>query len=396
MKVPAASDLKARIGALAAAAPLRDRLTELPGVYVVGGAVRDLLLGDQPVDLDVVVEGDPAEVIALLGGEVQRYDRFGTATVRADGHTYDIARARQERYLAPGALPEVEPAPLEADLRRRDFTVNAAAIELASGELRAVPQTLDDLEARVLRVLHDRSFIDDPTRLLRLARYAARLGFEVEPRTRELVADAVAGGALRTVSGPRIGAELRLAAREPDPISVFDRLAELGVDTGFSAIEPDLARRAFELLPPDGDRPATALALGARGVDAGTLSELLDTLAFEAPERARIVAAATRAPALAVELEHATTPSQIADAVAGAGPEEVAVAGALGPVEAASTWLETLRHVSLEIDGSDLLAAGVPEGPAIGRGLRAALAAKLDGRVDGREAELAEALRAAR
>jgi tRNA nucleotidyltransferase (CCA-adding enzyme) len=396
MQVPAASDLKARIGALAAAAPLRERLADSPGVYLVGGAVRDLLLGDQPVDLDVVVEGDPAEVIALLGGEVQTYDRFGTATVRADGHTYDIARARRERYAAPGALPEVEPAPLEADLRRRDFTVNAAAIELASGELRAVPEALPDLEARVLRVLHSRSFIDDPTRLLRLARYAARLRFEVEPGTRELVVDAVAGGALRTVSGPRIGAELRLAAREPDPVAVFDRLVELGVDAGFGAIEPDLARRAFELLPPDGDRPALALALAVLGADAATLSELLDTLAFEAPERARVVAAATRAPALAAELERAGTPSAIADAVAGAGPEEVAVAGALGPAQAAGEWLATLRHVSLEIGGSDLLAAGVPEGPAIGRGLNAALAAKLDGRVDGRDSELAEALRAAR
>jgi tRNA nucleotidyltransferase (CCA-adding enzyme) len=396
MKVPAASDLKARISALAAAAPLRDRLADSRGVYLVGGAVRDLLLGDQPVDLDVVVEGDPAEVIALLGGEVQTYDRFGTATVKADGHTYDIAQARRERYVAPGALPEVEPAPLDVDLRRRDFTVNAVAIALASGELRALPESLPDLEARVLRVLHDRSFIDDPTRLLRLARYAARLGFDVEPRSRELVAEAVAGDALRTVSGPRIGAELRLAARERDPVAVFDRLVDLGVDAGFGAIESDLARRAFELLPPDGDRPATALALAVRGADAATLSELLDTLAFEAPERARIVAAATRAPALAAELDRAGTPSEIADVVAGAGPEEVAVAGALGPAQAAGNWLETLRHVRLEIDGSDLLASGVPEGPAIGRGLKAALAAKLDGRVDGREGELAEALKAAR
>src|SRR5581483_3247487 len=150
------------------------------------------------------------------------------------------------------------------DLRRRDFTVNAAAIELASGELRALPETLADLEARVLRVLHDCSFIDDPTRLLRLARYSGRLGFEIEPRTRELAAAAVARAALRTVSGPRIGAELRLAAREREPVAVFSRLADLGVDLGFGAIEPELARRAFELLPPDGDREATALALAAR------------------------------------------------------------------------------------------------------------------------------------
>lgn len=396
MKVPAASDLKARIQALEAAAPLLEQLAAAPGVYLVGGAVRDLLLGDAPVDLDIVVERDPAEVVALLDGEVQTYDRFGTATVRVGGHTYDIARARRERYPAPGALPDVEPASLDEDLRRRDFTVNAAAIEFASGELRAVPESLEDLEARVLRVLHDRSFIDDPTRLLRLARYSARLGFGVEQRTRELVANAAAGLALGTVSGPRIGAELRLAAREPDPVAVFDRLTELDVDTGFGAIEPALGHRAFDLLPPDGDRAATALALAARTTEPGELAELLDTLAFEAPERIRIVAAATRASALAAELELATSPAQIATAVAGAGPEVVAVAGALGPARAARDWLQTLRHVRLEIDGSDLLAAGVPEGPAVGRGLRAALAAKLDGRVAGHDAELAEALNGAR
>jgi tRNA nucleotidyltransferase (CCA-adding enzyme) len=396
VKVPAASELLARIGDLPAAAPLGERLAAAGGVYLVGGAVRDLLLGGASGDLDLVVEGDPAEVIALIGGDVQTYDRFGTATVTAGGYTYDIARARRERYPAPGALPEVEPAPLAEDLRRRDFTVNAAAIELASGELRSLPETLADLDARVLRVLHDRSFIDDPTRLLRLARYSGRLGFEIEPRTRALAADAIARGALRTVSGPRIGAELRLAARERDPVAVFGRLAELGVDLGFDGIEPELGRRAFELLPPDGDRAATALALAARTTDAATLTERLDALAFEAPERARIVSAATGAPSLAEELDRTTRPAEVAEAVGEAGPETVAVAGALGPEQIARDWIRTLRHVGLEIDGSDLLSAGVPEGPAIGRGLRAALAAKLDGRVDGRDAELAEALRGAR
>ncbi len=177
---------------------------------------------------------------------------------------------------------------------------------------------------------------------------------------------------------------------------MFGRLADLGVDLGFGAIEPELARRAFELLPPDGDRAATVLALAARPTDAAELTELLDALAFEAPERSRIVAAATHAPGLAVELERATRPAEVAEAVAGAGPETVAVAGALGPEQTAREWIQTLRHVGLEIDGSDLLSAGVPEGPAIGRGLRAALAAKLDGRVDGRDAELAEALHGAR
>jgi tRNA nucleotidyltransferase (CCA-adding enzyme) len=126
------------------------------------------------------------------------------------------------------------------------------------------------------------------------------------------------------------------------------------------------------------------------------LSELLDRLAFEASDRNSIIAAARGAPAVAEALAAATRPSQIAAAVASGGPEQVALAGALGPAQAAKDWLERLRDVRLEIDGSDLIAAGVPEGPAVGRGLRAALDAKLDGRASGRHAELEAALSAAR
>jgi len=122
---------------------------------------------------------------------------------------------------------------------------------------------------------------------------------------------------------------------------------------------------------------------------------LLESLAFEAEDRDAILIAATRADDVARALEAATAPSEIAVAVAGAPTELVALAGALGPASAAREWLETLRHVRLAIDGGDLLAAGVPEGPAIGRGLRAALAAKLDGQASGRDEELAAALRAA-
>ena len=316
-----------------------------------------------------------------------------------DGFTYDIARTRRETYAQPGALPDVEPASLAEDLKRRDFTVNAIALALAgdtAGELSAVPAALEDLDARRLRVLHDRSFIDDPTRLLRLVRYATRLEFEIEPLTRALADGAISGGALRTVSGPRVGAELRLLAREPDPVRALRGLGELGLDAaihpGFGLDDEDLARRALALLPADGRRDRLALAVAARGVPGPELAALLDALAFEAEDRDVIVAAATRAGEVASALRAASAPSEIAAAVSGAPPEVVALAGALGAEPQARDWLERLRHVRLEIDGRDLLAAGVPEGPAIGRGLRAALGAKLDRRASGREQELAEAL----
>ncbi len=393
--------LPERIHALPAAQPLLARLPDGgPPVYLVGGAVRDVLLGGTPFDLDLAVEGDAAAFAASLGGRLKVYDRFGTSTVVLDGFAYDIARSRRETYARPGALPDVEPAPLAEDLLRRDFTANAIAVALDSGELSAAPHALEDLEARRLRVMHDGSFIDDPTRLLRLVRYASRLGFEVEPRTRELASTAVQAGALRTVSGSRLGAELRLLAREDDPLRALRALADLGLaqalHPGFGLHDEALARRAVALLPANARRDRLALALASRDLSAAELPGLLDALGFEAEDRDAIVATATRADATARALDAAHAPSAIADSVAGAPPELVALAGALGPETQAREWLERLRHIRPSIDGRDLIAGGVPQGPAIGRGLRAALAAKLDGRALDRNAELLEALRAAR
>jgi tRNA nucleotidyltransferase (CCA-adding enzyme) len=395
-------DLLERLLTVPAAAPLLERLGAVPGVHLVGGAVRDLLLGLEPADLDLVFEGDMGVLTERLGGSVRAYHRFGTATVELDGFTYDIARARRESYPQPGALPDVEPAGLGDDLGRRDFTVNAIALAIggpARGAIAAVPSALEDLESRQLRTLHDASFSDDPTRLLRLARYAARLGFSIEPQTLELAERAAGSGALRTVSGARIGSELRLLAGEEDAIGGLERIRELGWNEAFhpdfGLDDAEIACRAIELLPIDGRRDELVIALAAKRIAPAELAELLDALAFRSEARASIFAAATRSEAVARRLADAERPSEIADAVNGAGPELVALAGALGPDRQARYWLDSLRNLRLEIDGSALLEAGVPAGPAIGAGLRAALAAKLDGRTSSAEDELAEALRAA-
>jgi tRNA nucleotidyltransferase (CCA-adding enzyme) len=386
-------------------------------VSLVGGAVRDLLLGRAPRELDVVVASDAEtlarELASMLAAEIKLHGRFGTAVVEWEAGRVDVAERRAESYPAPGALPQVRPGDTEEDLCRRDFTVNAIAVPLGGereGELDGARHALEDLADGRLRVLHERSFIDDPTRLLRLARYRARLGFQVDAHTAELAGAALASGALATVSRARIGVELRLALGEADATAALAALSELGV---LSAIDPHLsfpeplAQRARALLPEDGRADLLLMASlllspsQRRGEDGGpAMFELLDGLAFTAGERERVLRSALAAPSLVEQLARAPKPSQLREALCVQPLEAVALAGALGESEsgsaagaAATRWLERLRHVRLSITGEDLLAAGVSAGPELGRRLDLTLARKLDGELaDGRDAELVAAL----
>jgi tRNA nucleotidyltransferase (CCA-adding enzyme) len=342
--------------------------SEMP-VYLVGGAVRDLLLGRDRADIDLVAVGDAGALGAALGAEVIEHERFATAKARLDGHEVDIATARSETYPHPGALPDVAlAADVETDLGRRDFTINAMAIPLA-GESRLIdPQGgHGDLEAGLLRVLHPGSFADDPTRALRAARYAARFGFAPEAGTEELLRAAD----LDTVSADRRHAELLRLAAEPEAPRGFELLADWGL------LEPrengvELARRVVELLgasPWDEFAPVPGAVLVAAVGPAGAEVEL----AGAEPERPSDGVALTR----------------------GHSSDELILARALG-AEWLDRYLLEWRQVALEIDGEDLIAAGVAQGPALGRGLAEALRLKLDGEISGREAELETALAAAR
>jgi tRNA nucleotidyltransferase (CCA-adding enzyme) len=424
MDPPPPAELAERLRAQPPTARVHDAFAEVEGAHLVGGAVRDLLLGrDAPMDLDVVVEGDAAAAAqaaaARLDGIVTaEHERFGTATVEAEDLRLDVTRARAESYPAPGALPEVRPATLAEDLARRDFTVNAIAVALhvpELGRLTAHPGALEDLDEGVLRILHSGSFVDDPTRLLRLVRYAARLGFEPDERTDALARDAVAAGAMGTVSAARVGDELRLLVAEPAALAALALARAMELHTAIHLdFDPraDLAERALELLPAtdrsdpaqgagtllprDGRRDLVVLAACCtRFRTTGDLTRWVDALEVPAAERDVVVAAALDADTLAEQLGHGHRPSMIGAVARGRPVEQVAMAGALGPATAARRWLSELRHVELEITGDDLLAAGVPEGPSVGIGLDAALAAKLDGEAVGREAELAVALQAA-
>jgi tRNA nucleotidyltransferase (CCA-adding enzyme) len=360
---------------------LEERIAGLPGLvpvreasrahgldtFLVGGAIRDLLLGAESAELDVVVAGDHLALVEALGGTARVHDRFGTATVLTPAGSIDVARARAESYPHPGALPNVRPAGIEEDLVRRDFTVNAVAAPLAAPfELLDPHGGVADLAAGLLRVLHPRSFVDDPTRALRAARYAARLELEPEPETLGLLREAD----LETVSADRVEAELRRIAAEPRARHGFDLLAGWGLI--------DLPGRAGELVD-------------------GTLELLADEPWSALATRSDAVLAALRGPSeRAIELAAASprSPSEGVELARGASPVTLVHARVLG-AEWLDAYVSEWRRVRLEISGADLLEHRVPQGPGIGAGLAAALRAKLDGETDGREDELRVALEAA-
>ena len=227
-------------------------------LYVVGGFVRDLLLGEPTLDMDLVVEGEAIKlarrVARRVGARTRSHKQFGTAKIILEGReaefgvpSVDFATARMEFYAHSAALPEVERSSIKADLHRRDFTINTLAIRLDSGhfgELLDFYGGEQDLKDNLIRVLHSLSFIEDPTRIMRAARFEQRLGFAIEPGTAELIDNALP--MLSRVSGERIRHELYLILREREPELVLCRLDGLGV---LAQIHPGLAcmERSWEL-----------------------------------------------------------------------------------------------------------------------------------------------------
>ncbi|MGH9367454.1 MAG: CCA tRNA nucleotidyltransferase, partial [Thermoanaerobaculia bacterium] len=365
-------------------------------LYAAGGAVRDLHLGRPVEDLDLVVEGDglrfARELARRLGSAPRAHPRFGTAVVTLPGGgRLDVAAARAETYAHPGALPRVHAASIEDDLARRDFSINAMALRLWPGPARLQDPHggLADLERGAVRMLHPASARDDPTRAFRAVRYAARLGFRIEPRTARWIREAIDSGALRRVSGERVRREIEKILSEPGRLAAIALASRLGLGR---AVSPSLA----------GDRRARLRLARAQRLsrtkfpDATWLSWLLvwaaDLTAREAADLSR---------RLNLPRGHARLLRrwpELRRALERGGPlraaltadERFAVAALGGRLGRAS-----LAAGDVKVRGSDLLAAGVSPGPAIGRALEATRSARLSGRI-GQEEELAFALAAAR
>jgi len=377
--------------------------------YLVGGLVRDLWRGAtlDRRDLDIVVEGDGPTVARrlaqALGGSVVEHRRFLTASVqtRAFGRI-DVATSRSERYEAPGALPRVMPAGIGDDLRRRDFTVNALAIELSSGEFGLIDPlgARLDLARRRLRVLHPLSYVEDPTRIFRAARYAARLGLSQDRATTRAQALALRLAPYPVLSGQRIAAELERVLGEAQSGVILARLGRAGA---FRLLDPDYrftaaSRRRLGELPEAlawaRGRALDVNAVGLAGLALAegrpsTASALLARLGFAGGPLADLARAHATAGELAARLAGAAAPSERARQLRGRAPVELAWLWLTGDrgVRATLDWFVGLDARIVSLSGDDLVALGVPRGPAVARVLAEVRDARLDGALASRAME---------
>jgi tRNA nucleotidyltransferase (CCA-adding enzyme) len=400
----------AALGRLAPAFAAIDRAGEpYGGVYLVGGTVRDILLGEASFDVDIAVEGD---AIALarrlaeeLGGRSRPHEQFGTAVVLyGEGDHIDVVTARSEVYAAPGALPTVEQGTIRDDLFRRDFTINAMAASLKAPDFGRLVDPFGgraDLQAGVIRVLHERSFTDDPTRIFRAIRYENRYGFRLDESSSTLARAAVEGGLVGELSGARLRDELVALLAEEEIEHTILRLAELGADR---AIHPELtadeeavrlALRLRELkheLHVEAPEWRLRLAVLGRRIPAGEISGWLEHLKLRRRDAEQIDSAVIVAPQLVERLSGARPdPAEVVALAEPHAPDAPLLALALADVPALRDYFTRLRNIRLEIDGNDLAALGLAESPRVGEVLQELRRRKLRGELDGRDAELAAA-----
>lgn len=364
-------------------------------LYAVGGLVRDLLLQDErlttsALDIDLAVDGDPAVFHSVLedaaGIPPTIHGRFGTVSTQLpDGTRVDLARTRSERYAAPGALPLVSPAPIEIDLRRRDFTINASALTLAGdqvGELIDSPFAIRDLERRLIRTLHPSSFRDDPTRLIRAARYASRIGGRIERRT---ATDARRERRhLASLSAGRFGDAWRLLLSEPDSTTALQLARTLKIPESReprwsvpkAAIRaPDSAKTfwaAVGLLEPD----PTVVDWLPRSVGMNRRERTALEAGLRLQARRRSVGAMRRQSALAELLGSFSDDALLAAERLWTGTSGAAVA----------RYRQLRSRVRSPITAGRLIEIGVEPGPTIGRWLAVIEAAIWDGDLDPQDA----------
>lgn len=371
-------------------------------LYLVGGAVRDLLLDRVNIDLDLVVEGDAIELATAIsektGGSVKVHDRFGTAKIILANFSLDIVTARSETYEKPGALPVVTQGSIHDDLSRRDFTINAMAVGLSPpnyGELIDLHSGLNDLHEKLIRILHERSFIDDATRLLRALRYERRLNFTLENNTAFLAAQHAP--MLNTISGDRLRHELELIFAEEEPEKILIRAEDLGI---LPQVHGELKagnwisekfRKALSNFFPKRPPFVIYLSLLAWNLDSVQYEALIVRLKLPARVK-RIMRDTLR---LKSTLHYFNNPnlknSDVFEKLSGFLPQSIQVCIAASDSVIVTNYLkiylDTLRFIKSELDGATLKHLGITQGPAIGKILHTLRCAKMDGLISTRTEE---------
>lgn len=338
--------------------------------YLVGGMVRDLLLGKKPVDIDLVIESDIKSLTDALNrrlkGECLIYPEFGTATIRVGTEQVDLARARTETYPLPARLPIVRFSPLDKDFSRRDFTVNAVALSLSKNDFGRIIDPVSgirDIREKLIRVLHARSFIDDPTRIFRALRYKNRLGFKIDRETDRLMIMAIRGKMIGRLSGQRVLNEIRLIVQEK---SWRSTLRDLGDYCIFRITKRDLdlmsrlgGMRIYYLL---GKFPNMKLPLTRKEIK---LSE----------ESVGIQNAARR-------LNRPLTNSELYRFLSPLEPETIATIPNLDPALGRKIRrFQRMKKILPIVSGRDLIRAGLKPGPAYRNALRSLFYLQLDGKI---------------
>lgn len=374
--------------------------------YLVGGSVRDILANGPIRDIDVMASRGARwlveSILAAGGAEMRKSSAFGTWTLVVRDVQFDLSAARRETYERPGALPSVEPGTVQDDLARRDFSVNAMAISLAGdswGDLLDPHGGVHDLERGVIRVLHDRSFEDDATRILRAVRYSCRACLSLEPRTAMLLEEGLQY--METVSGDRIRHEIESIFLEPRAAAMLETAEDWGV---LRAIHPALRLDSAALRAVGGStgtdearRGALLLASMAHFVRPHDVESVIrrlnmgsewgrivrDTVVVR--ERLRGLADGSGARSRARRLLDGLHPVAVESLAASSDDPAVAVR--------LREYVDELRHVRPLLGGGDLIAMGAPEGPLVGQLLGKLLDARLDGVIETIEDERALARR---
>ena len=368
-------------------------------LYLVGGSVRDVLANAPLTDIDIMATGNPERLVESIrdrrNATVRKASAFGTWSLTVRGVDVDLATARRETYERPGALPTVFPGTILDDLARRDFSINAMAISLGEdswGTLLDPHDGVTDLSRGVIRVLHDRSFEDDATRILRAIRYACRLDFRLESCTATLLERSLPY--VSRISPDRVRHEIERIFQEEHAGKMIEMAGKLGV---LASIHPALRADPVtlrDLQTENGDNVRRAhLLLGSmvQSVADGDMESVVERLNLNSDwaQLVRdVVTVRTRLPELRDEN---VASSQVYRLLQGLHPHAIESCALAAGDATVARWLrlylDELRHVRPLLDGDDLMALGVREGPEVGLLLTKLLDARLDGLVESVEDE---------